>query len=166
MHIGALKKLANFLLLCFFGVAIFLSGSSYTDILEVLRAFINGLKSNETRYTCDTCKDFLVSLRKRHCRLSVVNGNQTEILLLSLVSVLCIDSEPLWQNSCPPKACESDISDALPLTNVMRVYKIIKKPASPKINFGTGIAISVVPKLLVHIDHIKPVAISVVRSQQ
>ena len=39
------------------------------------------------------------------------------------------------------------IIDWLPLTNIPHVYRIVyRQPASPKLDFGTGMAITVVPK--------------------
>ena len=57
---------------------------------------------------------------------SLVINNQTLKLLFSLLNILCIDSEPLWH---------SHISNALPLTNLPRLHKIIKsQPASQSKN--------------------------------
>ena len=50
------------------------------------------------------CMDFPVTARKLHCKLDVVNDNQTVILLLSLLSFLCLDSRPFWHSSSPPNA--------------------------------------------------------------
>ena len=52
---------------------------------------------------------------------------------------------------------------ALPLTNILRVHKIIYRQRasyniSPKIDFGLGMAISVTSKPTCDIDHRKPVA--------
>ena len=72
-----------------------------------------------------TCKDFLVSSGKPYCRLSVVNDNQSAILFLSFLDVLC--------NRIGTVLRRSDITHILPLTNVLRVYKIICKHRSPKL---------------------------------
>ena len=64
-------------------------------------------------------------------------------ILLSLLNVLCMDSESLWRSQ------HIYISHAILLTNVLHVHKIIHcQKASPKINFGTGfmMAFSVMPK--------------------
>ena len=88
------------------------------------------------------CKDFPLLSQKSHCRLNRVNYNQAIIFSMSLLNILRMDSERLWHSYFPP-----DISHALPLTDKPSVYKIVySQPASTKIDFGTGMALSVVPK--------------------
>ena len=52
-------------------------------------------------FAVESSMNFQSYRQKPHCRLSVVNYNQTVILLLSLLNILCKDSEPFGHSSSP-----------------------------------------------------------------